>query len=147
MLVADRLGSPVCFGLVRPVVVLPRVLAKTATEAELQWVFAHELTHLERRDAWSALLFALGQAVYFFLPWFGWLRRQVRLCQEYIADAAAAGQDEPAVDYAEFLLRLPGAPAVPGAMGIAPPPPRKQRAAGGVSGSRVSARGISAAAS
>src|SRR5207247_770115 len=46
------------------------------------------------------------------LPWFWWLRRQVRLCQEYVADAAAAGQ-EPAVDYAEFLLSLTGAPAVP----------------------------------
>ncbi len=115
LLVSRRLRVPLSCGLWRPTVLLPATLCDNPDLQKLHWVFAHELTHLERRDAWSALLFALGQAVYFFLPWFGWLRRQVRLCQEYIADAAAAGQDEPAVDYAEFLLSLTGAPAVPAA--------------------------------
>jgi hypothetical protein len=115
LLVARRLRVPLSFGLLRPTVVLPAALCVAPDLQKLRWVFAHELTHLERRDAWSALLFAVGQAVYFFLPWFGWLRRQVRLCQEYVADAAAAGQEEPAVDYAEFLLSLSGAPAVPAA--------------------------------
>jgi beta-lactamase regulating signal transducer with metallopeptidase domain len=115
LLVARRLRVPLSFGLLRPTVVLPAGLCDPPDLQKLRWVFAHELTHLERRDAWSALLFALGQAVYFFLPWFAWLRRQVRLCQEYVADAAAASQEEPAVDYAEFLLSLTGAPAVPAA--------------------------------
>jgi beta-lactamase regulating signal transducer with metallopeptidase domain/exonuclease VII small subunit len=115
LLVARRLRVPISCGLFRPTVVLPAALCEPPDPQKLRWVFAHELTHLERRDAWSAVLFALGQAVYFFLPWFGWLRRQVRLCQEYVADAAAAGQEEPAVDYAEFLLSLTGAPAVPAA--------------------------------
>ena len=47
------------------------------------------------------------------MPWFWWLRRQVRLCQEYVADAAAAEQDDGSVDYAEFLVSLANAPAVP----------------------------------
>jgi tetratricopeptide (TPR) repeat protein len=115
LLVARRLRVPLSCGLLRPTVVLPASLCVAPDLQKLRWVFAHELTHLERRDAWSAVLFALGQAVYFFLPWFGWLRRQVRLCQEYVADAAAASQEEPAVDYAEFLLSLTGAPAVPAA--------------------------------
>jgi beta-lactamase regulating signal transducer with metallopeptidase domain len=115
LLVARGLRVPLSFGLLRPTVVLPASLCDPPDLQKLRWVFAHELTHLERRDAWSALLFALGQAVYFFLPWFGWLRRQVRLCQEYVADAAAADQEDPAVDYAEFLLSLTGAPAVPAA--------------------------------
>jgi beta-lactamase regulating signal transducer with metallopeptidase domain len=115
LLVARRLRVPLSCGLLRPTVVLPAALCVAPDLQKLRWVFAHELTHLERRDAWSAALFALGRAVYFFLPWFGWLRRQVRLCQEYVADAAAAGQEEPAVDYAEFLLSLTGAPAVPAA--------------------------------
>ena len=51
---------------------------------------------------------------------FWWLRRQLRLCQDYLADAraAAAGSAE---DYAAFLVRLArmrrSAPAVP-ALGI-----------------------------
>ncbi len=78
----------------------------------LRWIFAHELTHLRRRDAWASVLFGLGQVLYFPLPWFWRLRRQVRLCQEYIADAAAAVLGCPE-DYAEFLLNWTAAPAAP----------------------------------
>src|SRR5439155_12123894 len=54
-----------------------------------------------------------GQVVYYYLPWFWSLRRRVRLCQEYVADAAAATLTAPVADYAQFLLRLTAAPAVP----------------------------------
>ena len=106
LLVSRRLLVPLSCGLVRPTVVLPASMCQPAAPRQLRWIFAHELTHLRRRDAWSALLFNLGQVFFFAVPWFWWLRRQVRLCQEYVADAAAAQQDEAHVDYAEFLLSL-----------------------------------------
>ncbi len=119
LLVSDRLRVPLSCGLLRPTVVVPAALCEPAATPALRWVFAHELTHLQRRDAWACVLFGLGQAVYFYVPWFWWLRRQVRLCQEYIADAAAAEQTSDAVDYAQFLLSLTAAPAVPqGATGV-----------------------------
>src|SRR5262249_39167847 len=71
------------------------------------------LTHLRRRDPWSYWAVGLAQAIYFYLPWFWWLKRQVRLCQEYVADAAAAREGAAADDYAEFLVRLAKAPAAP----------------------------------
>lgn len=117
--VARRLRVPVSCGLWRPTVLLPKRWCAAHRAAELRWVFAHELTHLQRRDAWSCLLFGLAQALFFYLPWFWWLRRQVRLCQEYVADAAAAEQPAPVEDYAQFLLNLTTAPAVPlGATGV-----------------------------
>jgi len=115
LLVADRLHVPVCCGLLRPTVLLPAALAEEAPETALRWVFAHELTHVRRRDAWGRLLFGLAQAVYFYVPWFWPLRRQVRLCQEYLADAAAVEQGAWPEDYAEFLLRLVALPAAPAA--------------------------------
>jgi beta-lactamase regulating signal transducer with metallopeptidase domain len=111
LLVSGRLRVPVSCGLLRPTVLVPATLCKPAAREALRWVFAHELTHLERRDAWACLLFGLGQVVYFILPWFWWLRRQVRLCQEYVADAAAAEQAAHVEDYAQFLLCLTAAPA------------------------------------
>ncbi len=118
LLISDRLRVPVSCGILRPTVILPTALADAEKAGEREWVFAHELTHVVRRDAWSALLFAAGQMLYFVLPWFWWLRRQVRLCQEYVADAAAAAQ-RPADEYAEFLLSLTTHPAVPlGATGV-----------------------------
>lgn len=112
LLISTRLRVPVSCGIVRPTVILPESLSVAAQAAQRDWVFAHELTHLARRDSWSALLFAVGQMVYFALPWFWWLKRQVRLCQEYVADAAAAAH-HPADEYAEFLLSLTASPAVP----------------------------------
>jgi hypothetical protein len=113
LLVSRRARVPFSFGLLRPTVVLPLALAERAPAPVLRWVFAHELTHLDRRDAWAGLLFGLGQAVYFFLPWFWWLRRQVRLCQEYIADAAAASAGGRPEDYAQFLVSWAAAPPPP----------------------------------
>jgi beta-lactamase regulating signal transducer with metallopeptidase domain len=115
LLVADQLHIPISCGLLRPTVLLPAELAQHANETALRWVFAHELTHLRRRDAWACVLFGLAQAVYFYLPWFWPLRRQVRLCQEYVADAAAVEQGAAPEDYAEFLLSLVALPAPPAA--------------------------------
>src|SRR5205807_6390072 len=118
LLVSRRLRVPFSCGLWRPTVVIPAALCAGPAPRQLRWVFAHELTHLARRDAWSCLLFGLGQALFFYLPWLWWLRRQVRLCQEYVADAVAVGPAGPrpagvAADYAQFLLNLIHAPAVP----------------------------------
>jgi hypothetical protein len=109
------LRVPVSCGVLRPTIVLPAPLCEPPAVDKLRWVLGHELTHLQRRDAWSGLLMGLGQALYFYVPCFWWLRRQVRLCQEYIADAAAVERGVPPADYAEFLLSLAHAPAVPAA--------------------------------
>jgi beta-lactamase regulating signal transducer with metallopeptidase domain len=112
VLLSARVRVPFSCGLWRPTVVLPSALAAQAGADVLRWIFAHELRHLRQGDAWSRMLFALGQALYFPLPWFWQLRRQVSLCQEYLADAAAAtlGGRE---DYAQFLLGFAAAPAAP----------------------------------
>jgi hypothetical protein len=112
LLVSADVRVPFSCGLLRPTVVLPAALADAGRPEELRWVFAHERTHLERRDAWAGLLLGLAGVVYFYLPWFWWLRRSVRLCQEYLADAAAARTGTPA-DYAEFLVGWAPAPAAP----------------------------------
>jgi beta-lactamase regulating signal transducer with metallopeptidase domain len=111
LFVSRRVRVPLSCGLRRPTVLLPASLCD-APESELRWIFAHELTHLERRDSWTCLLFALGQAVFFYVPWFWTVRRQVQLCQEYVADAAAS-ESEHRADYAEFLLTLTTAPKAP----------------------------------
>lgn len=119
LLVSPRVRVPVSFGLVLPTVVLPTELDEKGSPEELAWVFAHELTHLERHDSWSGALLSLGQAIYFYLPWLWWLRRQARLCQEFVADAAAVRAADCRPDYAQFLLALARPPAVPaGAIGV-----------------------------
>jgi beta-lactamase regulating signal transducer with metallopeptidase domain len=113
LVVSARVRVPFSFGLWRPTIVLPECLVSAGDERALIWVLEHEWTHLERRDARSAVLFQLGQLVYFYLPWFWSVWRQVRLTQEYLADAAAARVGGAATselssgvaDYASFLVR------------------------------------------
>lgn len=109
LLLSGRLASPVCFGLFRPVVMLPKSLA-AAGERELRWVFAHELDHLRRGDQWVAWWLGLAKAMYFFVPWFWRVRRDLGLTQEFLADAAAVAAGGRAADYAAFLVRLSTGP-------------------------------------
>ncbi len=120
LLESDRIASPFTYTWRRPVILLPAPLCDGSEPGALRYVLAHEWSHVESRDAWTWNLACLAGLVLFYQPLFWWLRRQLRLCQDYLADAraAAAGSAE---DYAAFLVRLArvhsSAPAV-AALGI-----------------------------
>ena len=120
LLESDRIASPFTYTWRRPVILLPSSLCDGSEPGALRYVLAHEWSHVEARDAWTWNLACLAGLVLFYQPLFWWLRRQLRLCQDYLADAraAAAGSAE---DYAAFLVRLArirrSTPAVP-ALGI-----------------------------
>jgi hypothetical protein len=102
---ADRLASPICFGLWQPTIVLPRRLIGTLDATQWRWILSHEIAHLKQGDTWTAMWLSLAAVLYYPLPWFWWLRHRLRLCQEYLADAAAAPTEHSA-PYADLLLRL-----------------------------------------
>ena len=120
LLESDRIASPFTYTWLRPVILLPSSLCDGSEPGALRYVLAHEWSHVEGRDALAWNLACLAGLVLFYQPLFWWLRRQLRLCQDYLADAraAAAGSAE---DYAAFLVRLArvrrSTPAVP-ALGI-----------------------------
>ncbi|MFO0814756.1 MAG: M56 family metallopeptidase [Gemmatales bacterium] len=103
--VNNLVHGPVSYGLWKPTILLPPSFCNEGDPDKLRWILAHELTHLRRRDAWGCMLLALGGALYFHLPWFWWMKRHVRLAQEYLADAAAVKFTN-AVEYAQYLVSL-----------------------------------------
>ena len=111
LLESDRIASPFTYTWRRPVILLPSSLCDGSEPGALRYVLAHEWSHVEGRDALVWNFACLAGLVLFYQPLFWWLRRQLRLCQDYLADAraAAAGSAE---DYAAFLVRLCG-PADP----------------------------------
>jgi protocatechuate 3,4-dioxygenase beta subunit len=121
LLASRRLDLPLTFGWRRPVILLPEGLCRDGDEAALRYCLAHEWSHVERRDACAWYLATLAQLVFFYQPLFWWLRRQLRLSQDYLADARAAEQAAAAEDYAAYLVSLArrslGAP-VAAALGI-----------------------------
>src|SRR5207248_1617183 len=102
LLVSDRVRLPIMFGWWRPVIMLPADLCRDGDAAALRYCLAHEWSHVERRDAWTWHLASLAGLLFFYQPLFWWLRRQLRLCQDFLADACAAEQADAAEDYAEY---------------------------------------------
>jgi protocatechuate 3,4-dioxygenase beta subunit len=105
LLESDRIALPFTYAWVRPVILLPSTLCDGGEPGALRYVLAHEWSHVESRDAWAWSLVCLGELVLFYQPLFWWLRRQLHLCQDYLADARAAAMGS-AEDYAAFLVRL-----------------------------------------
>jgi hypothetical protein len=85
----------------RAVIVLPENLCDD--EQAVRWALAHEWTHIEHRDFRAWFVAGLARVLFFYQPLVWWLRRQLRLCQDYVADAQASRQAAQPEDYAEFL--------------------------------------------
>jgi beta-lactamase regulating signal transducer with metallopeptidase domain/HEAT repeat protein len=133
VLVSARTTQPCTFAWRYPVIVLPLDLATATDEAPLEFsreaqasavaaplrfCLAHEFAHVARGDVWLWSFTGVVRLVFYYQPLCWWLRGQLRLCQDYLADAAAARLASPEI-YAEFLAtRAAGAPLAWG-LGIA----------------------------
>jgi beta-lactamase regulating signal transducer with metallopeptidase domain len=106
LLVSPRLDTPVAFGGWRPVIVVPELALTPEGRETLRYGLAHEWSHVERGDVWRWYLVTFTQLLLFYQPLFWWLRRQLRLGQDYLADARAADQTDDPVEYAQYLVTL-----------------------------------------
>jgi beta-lactamase regulating signal transducer with metallopeptidase domain len=95
-------------------IVLPEDVCRD--EQAVRWALAHEWTHIERRDFPAWLAADLVRVLFFYQPLAWWLRRQLRLCQDYVADAGASRQSVQPEDYAEFLAQRAAAGSLHPAM-------------------------------
>jgi hypothetical protein len=126
--VVSRIDRPVLLGLFRQYILIPIDLDLPASADKLRLGLLHELAHAERRDPWFSLAGGLSQAFWFFLPPLWWIRAQMRLDQEFLADRHASLGFGPGPAYASSLLDL-AHPA--GARSPAPVPKRSNTAVGG----------------
>ncbi|MFN0050591.1 MAG: M56 family metallopeptidase, partial [Planctomycetales bacterium] len=132
LLVSPRAPQPFTFAWRPATIVLPEALlnSRTAVREEdsgsmaraspsaLRLALAHEWSHVTRGDVWSWSLAGLVRLLFFYQPLCWWLRGQLRLCQDFLADSDAAREATPAT-YAEFLAsRAAGRPLAIG-LGIA----------------------------
>jgi beta-lactamase regulating signal transducer with metallopeptidase domain len=105
-LVDDRQSPAVC-GLIRPVILLPRALARQLSARQLHAVLLHEAVHLRRGDVWINCAQTLLQIVYWWHPllWLANARiRNVR--EEAVDDAVMLALDDSAESYAPTLLEV-----------------------------------------
>ncbi len=99
------LSVPAAMRVLRPLVLLPSGW-KDWNEAELRAVFAHELSHIARRDVLTQALAKIHRAIFWFSPLGWWLDRTIVELAEQASDddALRAGADR--TGYAEVLLHF-----------------------------------------
>ena len=62
----DRIRSPLTYGLVRPVILLPKGM--DCDQEEVGYILLHEGTHIKHRDAWWKLFLAAALCIHWFNP-------------------------------------------------------------------------------
>jgi beta-lactamase regulating signal transducer with metallopeptidase domain len=103
LLASDAVSTPVTWGILEPVIVLP--------EAALAWsderrrvVLMHELAHIARRDSATQLVATLACVAYWIHPLVILAARRLRAECERACDERVLEMGTPATDYAAHLL-------------------------------------------
>jgi beta-lactamase regulating signal transducer with metallopeptidase domain len=105
--VTARVQHPVVVGLFHPTILLPTVFDEPGRDPELlRLSLLHEIAHADRWDPWFGTIASLAQTVWFFLPQIWWLRSQLMIDQEFLADRSAARRYGTSSGYAASLLSL-----------------------------------------
>jgi beta-lactamase regulating signal transducer with metallopeptidase domain len=103
LLTSDAIHWPCCWGLLRPYLVLPADWKACSVQA-LRWSLRHELVHLERRDAWTALLQTLLLTMSWYHPAAWWLSRQLNWWREASCDRRVVERTGQRRSYARALV-------------------------------------------
>jgi bla regulator protein BlaR1 len=103
--VSTAFTEPGIFGVLKPVLLLPKDLVSRMSAAELEAVVAHEMCHVRRRDNLAAAAHRLVEALFWFNPVIWWiggrlLEERERACDEQVVEFGTA----PRV-YAEGILK------------------------------------------
>jgi len=101
-----RVATPMCMGLLRPVVLVPLGFFAGLDPMAAEAVLAHELAHIRRLDGLVNGLQCVIEVLFFFHPAVWWISRRIRTEREHCCDDAAVLACGDAILYAETLSRL-----------------------------------------
>jgi beta-lactamase regulating signal transducer with metallopeptidase domain/5-hydroxyisourate hydrolase-like protein (transthyretin family) len=105
VLISSQVDTPLAYGCLRPTVVIPESIADGDLSA-LRFCLGHEWSHIERGDLRGWRLVWFCQFLLWFQPLFWILRRELRVCQDFLADRRAAGAGSDAIEYSQLLLEF-----------------------------------------
>ncbi len=103
--VSDAIQTPITWGAIRPVILLPEYVADWSTE-QRDVVIRHESAHIERRDwLWQAFAHVMT-ALFWFHPLVWLAAARLRQDAEHAADDATLAAGVQAPDYADRLMAV-----------------------------------------
>jgi bla regulator protein blaR1 len=78
--------SPLTFGALKPIILLPAGLLLQLSPAQLEAIIAHELAHVKRNDYLINLLLSGLEVIFFFHPCYWWMNNTLKELRENAAD-------------------------------------------------------------
>jgi len=108
LLISDDIASPVTFGAIRPVVLLPARFPSFDARVR-EAILCHELLHVQRRDWLCTVAEELVRAVFWFHPAIWWLLGQIQLAREQAVDREVIARTQAREEYVDALLAIAGA--------------------------------------
>lgn len=126
LLVTAQGIGPAVIGLLRPVVVIPKLIADSCSRAELEPILTHELIHIRRGDLWASLLRHGALSLWWFHPLLWKISDEVRrgaerCCDEEVVACLGVSPRQYArtlVHVLELKKNLSPVPLVPGVRAV-----------------------------
>lgn len=103
LLFSSDVATPLTYGWLRPTVIVPESIA-AGDATVLRFCLAHEWSHVENGDLRHWRLAWACQFLLWFQPSFWLLRRELRVCQDLLADHRATRAGRDALEYSQLLL-------------------------------------------
>ena len=104
---STEIASPVTFGFLRPVVLLPAAFPELDPRIR-EAILAHEFLHVRRRDWLVTLAEELVRAAFWFHPAVWWLLGETQLAREQVVDHASVEMTRNREEYVDALLAIAG---------------------------------------
>jgi len=116
---SNAINTPLTFGSLKPVILLPLALVNNLTVAETETLIIHELAHIKSNDYFLNWLLIICETIFFFNPFIKVLSARIRLEREKNCDTQVLQFNYPALGYAETLLRTARFKSAPAAFFLA----------------------------
>ena len=105
--VSARINRPVLVGLFRSFILIPPAFDERDFDKDsLKIILLHELAHAAQGDLYFSAAASLAQSLWFFLPFLWWMRAQLRIDQEFLADQRVVMLTGSPAGYATRLVTL-----------------------------------------
>jgi beta-lactamase regulating signal transducer with metallopeptidase domain len=101
---ATATDGPMVVGLLRPRILIPRVLIDHLSPAALEDIVRHELAHIRRGDLWWTTVTRAAAALFWWNPFLHAITTRLDLAREIACDARAAQGSATEAEYADSLL-------------------------------------------
>ncbi len=105
-LLSARVQSPLTYGWLRPVLLMPARVFQSLQDNQIYAIVAHELAHIKRNDFLVNLLQQIMATLFFYHPGVWWMSARIEEEREHSCDDLAIQMTRHPVGYAKTLIQL-----------------------------------------